>query len=78
MTCISDQPLPNLHDTLGASVPAHTPHAISISLPTWADNLGYVEAEARVIDAMSTGYPRFFIHRSVRRVHPPCPLPTAP
>lgn len=68
MTCKTDQPLYDIYDTLGASVPANTPHAISVSLPTWVDYLGYAGAEARVIDAMTTGYPRFFIHRSVRRV----------
>ncbi|KAG8917597.1 hypothetical protein FRC01_002348 [Tulasnella sp. 417] len=42
------------------------PHAVSASLPTWQDNLGYCEGEARVIDALTTGYPRFFIHRSIQ------------
>ena len=53
---------------LGASVPAFTPHAISVSLPTWADNVGYEEGDARVVDAMTSGYPRFFIHLSIRKV----------
>ena len=53
---------------LGASVPALTPHAISVSLPTWRDNVGYEEGDKRVIDRMETGYPRFFIHRSIQKV----------
>ena len=53
---------------LGASVPALTAHAISVSLPTWEDNVGYEEGEKRVVDAMVSGYPRFFIHLSIRKV----------
>jgi hypothetical protein len=54
--------------TLGSSVPPFTPHAISVCLPTWKDNVGYEEGEKRVIDSMVTGYPRFFIHRSIQKV----------
>lgn len=52
---------------LGASIPA-LPHAISVSLPTWRDTVGYEEGEKRVIDSMCTGYPRFFIHKSIQKV----------
>jgi hypothetical protein len=55
-------------DTLGSAIPALTAHAISVSLPTWRDNIGYEEGERRVLDAMESGYPRFFIHRSVEKV----------
>ena len=55
---------------LGSSVPALTPHAISVSLPTWEDNIGYEEGDKRVVDKMETGYPRFFIHRSIQKVRP--------
>jgi cystathionine gamma-synthase len=57
---------------LGSSVPAMTDHAISVSLPTWDDNIGYEEGDKRVMDKMETGYPRFFIHRSIQKV---CQLP---
>ncbi|RDL32496.1 putative O-succinylhomoserine (Thiol)-lyase [Venustampulla echinocandica] len=50
---------------LGESVPALTPHASSVSLPTWADNVGYEEGQARVLSKMTTGYPRFFIHKAI-------------
>lgn len=60
--------LAGLPITLGLAVPPYTPHAISVSLPTWRDNVGYEEGESRVIDAMVTGYPRFFIHRSIQKV----------
>ncbi|PFH48661.1 hypothetical protein AMATHDRAFT_76597 [Amanita thiersii Skay4041] len=53
---------------LGLSVPPYTPHAISVSLPTWRDNIGYEEGEKRVIDAMVSGYPRFFIPLSVQKL----------
>ena len=54
---------------LGSSVPPFTPHAISVSLPTWKDNVGYEEGEKRVVDSMVTGYPRFFIHKSITKVY---------
>jgi cystathionine gamma-synthase len=63
--------------SLGSAIPPSTAHAISVSLPTWRDNVGYEEGERRVIDAMVTGYPRFFIHRSIQKVciptHAHCP-----
>ncbi|KAJ7645461.1 pyridoxal phosphate-dependent transferase [Mycena polygramma] len=57
---------------LGLAVPAFTPHAISVSLPTWRDNVGYEEAEKRVVDVMISGYPRFFIHLSIRKLEGVC------
>jgi cystathionine gamma-synthase len=53
---------------LGSSVPALTSHAISVSLPLWEDNIGYEEGHKRVVEKMETGYPRFFIHRSIQKV----------
>ncbi|KAJ6584849.1 pyridoxal phosphate-dependent transferase [Mycena capillaripes] len=53
---------------LGLTVPPFTAHAISVSLPTWKDVVGYEEAEKRVADAMISGYPRFFIHLSIRKL----------
>lgn len=52
---------------LGLSIP-DSPHAVSVCLPLWGDVTGYEENEARVIDKMHTGYPRFFFHPLVRRV----------
>ncbi|KAL2170387.1 hypothetical protein VTG60DRAFT_4873 [Thermothelomyces hinnuleus] len=51
---------------LGASIPPHTAHAVSVSLPTWESNIGYEKGEDWVVGRMSTGYPRFFIHRSIQ------------
>ncbi|KAG9049959.1 hypothetical protein FS837_008309 [Tulasnella sp. UAMH 9824] len=50
---------------LGRPVP-YLPHAISVSMPTWEDNRGFAEGEARVVNALTTGYPRFMLHESVK------------
>ncbi|KAJ9134744.1 Cystathionine gamma-synthase [Pleurostoma richardsiae] len=50
---------------LGESIPADTAHAVSVSLPTWRANVGYEEGEQWVMERMTTGYPRFFIHRTI-------------
>ncbi|KAB5547334.1 cystathionine gamma-synthase [Coniochaeta sp. 2T2.1] len=54
------------HITLGESIPPDTAHAISVSLPTWKSNVGYEEGEKWVIDNLTTGYPRFFIHKKIQ------------
>ena len=59
--------MPTKVNPLGGSIP-NLPHAISVSLPTWEDNIGYEEGEKRVVDAMSNGYPRFFIHLDIQAV----------
>ncbi|KAK3950206.1 pyridoxal phosphate-dependent transferase [Pseudoneurospora amorphoporcata] len=51
---------------LGDSIPAETAHAVSVSLPTWSANVGYEEGQDWVVKRMTTGYPRFFIHRSIQ------------
>ena len=51
---------------VGTSIPPATPHAVSVSLPKWQDNIDY--EEGRLADSMQTGYPRFFIHRSIQKV----------
>ncbi|KAI6709377.1 hypothetical protein PZA11_005053 [Diplocarpon coronariae] len=50
---------------LGESVPALTPHATSVSLPTWKDNVGYEEGNEWILSKLKTGYPRFFIHKLI-------------
>lgn len=52
---------------LGTPIPAILPHAVSVSLPTWKDNVDYEEGAQRVVSVMQTGYPRFFIHRSIQK-----------
>ena len=67
---------------LGSPIPPLTPHAISVCLPTWKDNVGYKEGEKRVVDSLVTGYPRLFIHQSIKKVRDPpaarSPSPSAP
>jgi cystathionine gamma-synthase len=58
-------------EDLGKPIPA-TRHAVSVCLPTWADNLGYERGEARVVDRMQCGYPRFFLHPDVQTLFREC------
>lgn len=51
---------------VGTPIPANMAHAVSVSLPRWSDNIDY--EEGRLTDSMETGYPRFFIHRSIQRL----------
>jgi cystathionine gamma-synthase len=55
-----EEPLWRAED-LGKPLPP-SPHANSVCLPTWADVIGYEQADPRVISRLQTGYPRFFIH----------------
>ena len=48
-------------EELGLPIP-DSRHAVSVCLPTWADNVGYEEGDPRVVEAMRCGYPRFFFH----------------
>jgi len=59
---------PPPYSPLGDTVPALTPHAVSVSLPTWQDVVDYEEGEQRIKDAMTSGYPRFFIHHQIQKV----------
>lgn len=43
---------------LGVPIPC-SPHAVSVCLPTWRDNVGYEEQDPRVHQKLTTGYPRF-------------------
>ncbi|GAB7352137.1 hypothetical protein MBLNU459_g2627t1 [Dothideomycetes sp. NU459] len=56
------------NDTVGETIPPNTPHAVSVSLPTWAANVGYEEGAEWVVSKMKTGYPRFFVHKSIDRL----------
>ncbi|KAI1316455.1 hypothetical protein EDD11_009945 [Mortierella claussenii] len=56
---------------LGSPVP-NVPHAISVSLPTFKDNIDYEEAAPRVVNAMVSGYPRFFVSLKVQELVAVC------
>ena len=51
-------------DKLGAPLPADE-HSVSVSLPEWKHVVGYEEGDRKIIDAMTTGYPRFRVHDNV-------------
>ena len=52
---------------VGQPVP-DTPHAVSVSLPSWKATIGYEEGEDWVLSKMKTGYPRFFIHLTIQEL----------
>ena len=58
-------------EDLGRPIP-DSPHAVSACLPTWADNVGYEEGEARVVDKLTTGYPRFIYNKHCRDLFAEC------
>lgn len=55
---------PNTHK-IEVCVLTETFQGVSVQLPTWADTVGWASRKPRVLNAMLTGYPRFFIPRVV-------------
>ncbi len=70
MRDLLNDPLCNAAE-LGHPIPDSV-HAVSVCLPTWADNIGYEEGEPRVIDRLATGYPRFVHHPLTRQLFSEC------
>jgi hypothetical protein len=58
---------PMIPPTVGLPIP-QTDHAVSVSLPTWDDNVAYEEGDPKLLDKMVGGYPRFVYHPLVRKV----------
>jgi cystathionine gamma-synthase len=54
------------HIPCGAAVPFNNPHAVSVSLPTLKDVIGYEEGDVSVVGKMQSGYPRFFRNKWVQ------------
>ncbi|KAM7197097.1 putative cystathionine gamma-synthase/beta-lyase [Rhypophila sp. PSN 637] len=54
--------------SLGSPLPPGDIHAVGVHLPEWRDTLGWAAREGRVVDAMKTGYPRFFVPRVVDKL----------
>lgn len=54
---------------IGEPIPNNTEHAVSVTLPTWESIVGYEEGDPAVVDLMKTGYPRFFIHKSIQELN---------
>ncbi len=63
--------IPCRPEDLCKPIPA-TRHAVSVCLPTWADNVGYERAETRVVGRMQCGYPRFFLHPDIQALFRIC------
>lgn len=55
------------HHPLGQRFP-DSPHAVCVSLPTMADVIGYEEKDPAIAQAMTSGYPRFFLPEFVRQL----------
>ena len=51
---------------VGVPIPQNTPHAVSVTLPTWEATVSYEEGEEWVTKKMTSGYPRFFIHSVIQ------------
>jgi cystathionine gamma-synthase len=58
---------------LGSPIP-NTPHAVSVCLPLWQDNVDYEEGLDRVHGVLRSGYPRFVYHHAVRKLFALCLL----
>jgi len=56
------------HIPCGFSIPTANPHAVSASLPTIADVIGYEDKMSSVMRKMQSGYPRFFMNKLVQAV----------
>lgn len=56
----------NPSQVIGDTIPNNTPHAVSVTLPTWEATVGYEEAEDWVTSKMTSGYPRFYIHSIIQ------------
>ncbi len=59
--------IPNETIPLGNRIPDKL-HAVSVSLPTMADVIGYEERDPSILARMNCGYPRFVKHESLRQI----------
>jgi cystathionine gamma-synthase len=55
------------HIPCGRSMPLNNPHAVSVSLPSIADVIGYEENDPKVKDKIESAYPRFITNRFVAK-----------
>ncbi len=55
------------HLPLGQRIPASL-HAVSVSIPTMADVVGYEEKNPATMAKLATGYPRFVVHTCLRAI----------
>ncbi|KXS19431.1 cystathionine gamma-synthase [Gonapodya prolifera JEL478] len=57
---------------LGTPIPPDSQHSVSVTLPTWKDNVRYEEGDPEVHNQLQTGYPRFVYHKLVRKLMDVC------
>ncbi len=55
------------HIPLGQAIPDSL-HAVSVSIPTMADVIGYEEKNPATLEKLTTGYPRFVLHTCLREI----------
>ncbi|KAK9241017.1 pyridoxal phosphate-dependent transferase [Lipomyces kononenkoae] len=53
---------------VGCPIPANTPHAVSVTLPSWSANIAYEEGKEWVVSKLKNGYPRFFWHEKIQQL----------
>ncbi|KJZ77635.1 hypothetical protein HIM_02812 [Hirsutella minnesotensis 3608] len=51
---------------LGEPLPQGDEHAVSVSLPTWADTEGWAKRDPEILSQLQAGYPRFYVPLIVR------------
>ena len=44
---------------IGETIPSDSPHAVSVTLPTWESNIAYEEGEEWVHSKIRSAYPRY-------------------
>lgn len=59
--------IPSEQIPLGKRIPNKL-HAVSVSLPTMAEVIGYEERDSSILAHMNSGYPRFVKHECLRQV----------
>ncbi|KAJ5642244.1 pyridoxal phosphate-dependent transferase [Penicillium lividum] len=55
-------------EPIGVTHPPGDIHSLSVSLPTWNSIVAYQQKEPWIVDKVPFGYPRFYIHGSVKRL----------
>ncbi len=58
-------------EDLGKPIP-DSPDAVSVALPTWDQVVGYEEGRPEIVNALSSGYPRFCVRPSVQALFDRC------
>ncbi len=58
---------PNAQIPLGCRIPDKL-HAVSVSIPSLSDVIGYEERNPEILAQMNSGYPRFVKHECLRRI----------